>query len=97
MRQCVATYLLVLVCASCTRPAPDPPGIGEQPEQHPERSLATQPTRPGPAGSTPPSQSPDNPDQLGTTRTPPAAAAAPMDDEDDGGATHQAREAGVRR
>jgi hypothetical protein len=91
MRHYLLTSMLVLAAAACTRPAPEPPGVGEQPEQHPERNPGTMPTRPDWADSAPPSESADNPDQLGTTRTPPAAPAAPMDDTGDAGPHDAAR------
>lgn len=97
MRQHVLVSLLLVTCASCTKPSPDAPGVGEQPDLHPERSPATQPSRPGPANSTPPSASPDDPDQLGTTRTPPAPAAAPMDEIDDAGVAPRSADAGRDR
>jgi hypothetical protein len=85
MRHLLVTATIILAGVACTRPSPDAPGVGEQPELHPERSPATQPTRPDSADGAPPSESADNPDQLGTTRTPPAAPAAPMDEVDDAG------------
>jgi hypothetical protein len=97
MRRYLVSLVLVAACASCTRPSPDPPGVGEQPKQHPERNPATQPTAPGPANAISPSASPENPDQLGTTRTPPAPAAAPMDDAEDAGPGSRVAEAGTKQ
>jgi hypothetical protein len=63
----------------CMRPPSDPPGVEQQPVMHPERSPATQHTVPPDPNAIPAAESPDDPDSLGTTRTPPAAPALPMD------------------
>jgi hypothetical protein len=77
-RTLAAAFALSLF--ACTRPPADPPGVGEQPRQHPERNPADQPTVPPEANSIGAAESPDNPDSPGTTRTPPSAPARPMDE-----------------
>lgn len=70
----------VLSVLACTRPSPDSPGVEQQPRQHPERSPATQHTVPPEPHAIPAEESRDNPDSLGTVRTPPSAPARPMDE-----------------
>jgi hypothetical protein len=68
---------------ACMRPPADQPGVEKHAPQHPERSIADMHTVPQDSRAIPAAESPDDPDSLGTTRTPPAAAARPMDEEDE--------------
>lgn len=65
---------------ACTRPSPDTPGVEQQPPLHPERNPADQPTVPPEPNAIPAEESRDDPDSLGTVRTPPSAPARPMDE-----------------
>jgi hypothetical protein len=73
-----ATLSLALVV--CTRLPADRPGPEDQAPQHPERNIASQHTVPPDPNAIPAEESRDDPDSMGTVRTPPSAPARPMDE-----------------
>lgn len=74
-----SAFLLSCASVACMRPPPNPPGVEEPPQYHPERSVATLPSKPVPEGAVPPAYSHVDPDAMGTMQTPLAPPAYPMD------------------